>query len=306
MTWPVTAAALMVVGLMVKVPVWPLHTWLPPAHTVAPTAGSVLLAGVLLKLGTYGLVRLVVPVVPQGFSPVAPYLAGFGVVGILWGGLACLVERDLKRLVAYSSVAHMGFVAVGIASGSPQGLQGALFANVAHGLVTGLLFLVAGALKERSGGSGLAAIGPALRERRPRLGWLLAFGCVAGLGLPGLAGFWGELLAAYGAWSPAPDRPLGLMRVVAVLTVAGTALAAAYLLRVLYRIWHGDAVEVQRARGADDLDSGGLRVDATPVELLVTTPLVVATTALGVLPWLLLDVTEPAVRQVLGLGRGGV
>ncbi len=217
----VTAAALMVVGLMVKVPVWPLHTWLPPAHTVAPTAGSVLLAGVLLKLGTYGLVRLVVPVVPQGFSVVAPYLGGLGVVGILWGGLACLVERDLKRLVAYSSVAHMGFVAVGIASGSPQGLQGALFANVAHGLVTGLLFLVAGALKERSGGSGFGAIGAALRERRPRLGWLLAFGCVAGLGLPGLAGFWGEILAAYGAWSPAPDRPLGLMRVIAVLTVAG-------------------------------------------------------------------------------------
>jgi NADH-quinone oxidoreductase subunit M len=295
----VTAAALMVVGLMVKVPVWPLHTWLPPAHTVAPTAGSVLLAGVLLKLGTYGIVRLVVPVVPQGFSAVAPYLAGFGVVGILWGGLACLVERDLKRLVAYSSVAHMGFVAVGIASGSPQGLQGALFANVAHGLVTGLLFLVAGALKERSGGSGLAAIGPALRERRPRLGWLLAFGCVAGLGLPGLAGFWGEILAAYGAWSPAPDRPLGLMRVVAVLTVAGTALAAAYLLRVLYRLWHGDAVTAA-------VPADGVRVDATSVELLVTTPLVVATTALGVLPWLLLDVTEPAVRQVLGLGRGGV
>jgi NADH-quinone oxidoreductase subunit M len=302
----VTAAALMVVGLMVKVPVWPLHTWLPPAHTVAPTAGSVLLAGVLLKLGTYGIVRLVVPVVPQGFSAVAPYLAGFGVVGILWGGLACLVERDLKRLVAYSSVAHMGFVAVGIASGSPQGLQGALFANVAHGLVTGLLFLVAGALKERSGGSGLAAIGPALRERRPRLGWLLAFGCVAGLGLPGLAGFWGEILAAYGAWSPAPDRPLGLMRVIAVLTVAGTALAAAYLLRVLYRLWHGDAVTAEADGTVRPVPAGGLHVDATPVELLVTTPLVVATTALGVLPWLLLDVTEPAVRQVLGLGRGGV
>jgi NADH-quinone oxidoreductase subunit M len=290
-----TAAALMVVGLMVKVPVWPLHTWLPPAHTVAPTAGSVLLAGVLLKLGTYGLVRLVVPVVPQGFSSVAPYLAGFGVIGILWGGLACLVERDLKRLVAYSSVAHMGFVAVGVASGSPQGLQGALFANVAHGLVTGLLFLVAGALKERSGGSGLATIGAALRDRRPRLGWLLAFGCVAGLGLPGLAGFWGEILAAYGAWSPGPDRPLAVMRVIAVLTVAGTALAAAYLLRVLYRLWHGDpgsAPEPER--------------DASGRELLVTVPLVVATTALGLLPWLLLNLTAPAVRLVLGLGRGAV
>jgi NADH-quinone oxidoreductase subunit M len=302
----VTAAALMVLGLMVKVPVWPLHTWLPPAHTVAPTAGSVLLAGVLLKLGTYGLVRLVVPVVPQGFAPVSPYLAGLGVVGILWGGLACLVERDLKRLVAYSSVAHMGFVAVGIASGSPQGLQGALYANVAHGLVTGLLFLVAGALKERSGGSGLAAIGPALRERRPRLGWLLAFGCVAGLGLPGLAGFWGEILAAYGAWSPASDRPLAFMRVIAVLTVLGTVLAAAYLLRVLYRLWHGDATAVSDPPGDIAPARPDKRADASGIELLVTVPLVLATTILGLLPWLLLDLTAPAVRVLLALGRGEV
>jgi NADH-quinone oxidoreductase subunit M len=306
----VTAAALMVTGLMVKVPIWPLHTWLPPAHTVAPTAGSVLLAGVLLKLGTYGLVRLVVPVVPQGFSVVAPYLGALGVVGIVWGGLACLVERDLKRLVAYSSVAHMGFVAVGIASGSAQGLQGALYANVAHGLVTGLLFLVAGGLKERSGGSGLAAIGAALRERRPRLGWLLAFGCVAGLGLPGLAGFWGEILAAYGAWDPAPDRPLGLMRVVAVLTVIGTALAAAYLLRVLYLLWHG-AVPVDDEPPAAEADFPGrsvltVRADATTIELAVMLPLVVATVVLGLLPSLLLDLTAPAAHLLLGLGRGVV
>jgi NADH-quinone oxidoreductase subunit M len=295
----VVAAAVMVLGLMVKVPVWPLHSWLPPAHTAAPTAGSVLLAGVLLKLGTYGLVRLVVPVVPQGFSVVAPYLAGFGVIGILWGGGACLVERDLKRLVAYSSVAHMGFVAVGIASGSPQGLQGALFANVAHGLVTGLLFIVAGALKERSGGSSLTAIGPALRERRPHLGWLLAFGCIAGLGLPGLAGFWGEILAAYGAWQPSADRPLGVMRVVAVLTVMGTALAAAYLLRVLYRLWHGGIDDAAEAPPRQ-------RADASVAELVVSAPLVIATAVLGLLPWLLLDLTAPAVQLLLGLGRGVV
>ena len=140
----VVVAALLVAGLAVKVPVWPLHTWLPSAHTVAPTVGSVLLAGVLLKMGSYGMVRIVVPTVPQGFSVVAPYLGALGVVGILWGGLVCLVERDLKRLVAFSSVAHMGFVALGIASGTPQGLQGALFANVAHGVITALLFLVAG------------------------------------------------------------------------------------------------------------------------------------------------------------------
>jgi NADH-quinone oxidoreductase subunit M len=152
----VLVAVLLVVGLGIKVPLWPLHTWLPPAHTIAPTAGSVLLAAVLLKMGTYGIVRLAVPTVPEGFSAVAPYLAASGAVGILWGGLACMVERDLKRLVAYSSVAHMGFVALGLASGTATGMQAALFANVAHGLVSALLFFVVGGLKERWGSADLA------------------------------------------------------------------------------------------------------------------------------------------------------
>ena len=285
-TVQVLAAALLVGGLAVKVPVWPLHTWLAPAHTAAPTVGSVLLAGVLLKMGTYGLVRVVVPVVPQGFSAVAPYLAVLGVVGILWGGLACLVENDLKRLVAFSSVAHMGFVVLGIASGTPQGLQGALFANIAHGIITGLLFVVAGGLKDRFASARLADIGGGLRDRSPRLGGLLAFGCVAGLGLPGLAGFWGELLAVYGSW-----RDGALWKTLAVLAVVGTALAAAYLLRVLRAIWQGQ---------------GPASADATPVELAVSVPLVVLTLALGLVPWLLLRITEPTVQHLLGLGRGTV
>lgn len=296
----VVAAVLLVVGLGVKAPVWPLHTWLPPAHTIAPTVGSVLLAGVLLKMGTYGLVRVVVPVVPHGMTVVAPWLAALGVVGILWGGLACLVERDLKRLVAYSSVAHMGFVLLGIASGTPQGLQGALFANVAHGVITGLLFLVVGALKDRHHTADLAALGSGLRDRMPRLGWLLALAAVAGLGLPGLAGFWGELLAIYGAWSAAgvAGGPLaGWFGIAcAVLAALGSALAAAYLLRVLRSVWHGPRVVV--AVGA----SGDGHPDATGHELAVMAPLALLTFALGLAPWLLLDVTEAVVLDLLSEG----
>lgn len=281
------AALLLLVGLAVKVPAWPLHTWLPPAHTIAPTVGSVLLAGVLLKMGSYGMVRLVVPVVPDGLARLAPFLAAAGVVGIVWGGLACLVERDLKRLVAFSSVAHMGFVLVGIASMTPQGLQGALFANVAHGVVTSLLFFVVGGLKDRAHTTDLVGIGAGLRDRTPRLGWLLALGCVAGLGLPGLAGFWGELLAVLGAWEG--DAVLGAAgsRWTAVLAAAGTALAAAYLLRVLRVVWHGSP-----AGGAE-------HPDASRHELAVTAPLVVGTVVLGVLPWLLLSVTAPAVGALV-------
>ena len=282
------AALLLLVGLAVKVPAWPLHTWLPPAHTIAPTVGSVLLAGVLLKMGSYGMVRLVVPVVPDGLARIAPWLAAVGVVGIFWGGLACLVERDLKRLVAFSSVAHMGFVLVGIASMTPEGLQGALFANIAHGVITSLLFLVVGGLKDRAHTSDLTRLGAGLRDRSPRLGWLLALGCIAGLGLPGLAGFWGELLAVLGAWQGSDVLGDTGSRWTAVLAALGTALAAAYLLRVLFVVWHGPAADAPR------------QPDATSHEVAVTAPLAVGSVVLGVLPWLLLSVTAPAVAVMVG------
>ncbi|GAB3601023.1 NADH-quinone oxidoreductase subunit M [Angustibacter peucedani] len=304
-TVQVVAAALLVTGLAVKVPVWPLHTWLPAAHTAAPTVGSVLLAGVLLKMGSYGLVRVVVPVVPQGFSAVAPYLAVCGVVGIVWGGLVCLVERDLKRLVAFSSVAHMGFVALGISTGTAQGLQGALFANVAHGVITALLFLVAGGLKDRAGSGRLDLIGGGLRDVRPRLGALLAVACVAGLGLPGLAGFWGELLAVFGAWqAPAGSHDRAGWQALAVVAALGTALAAAYLLRVLRTVWHG--VPPEPLASEDPAAIAADPSDATAVELWVGVPLVAATLLLGLVPWLLLRLTEPGVEAIVALARGAV
>ena len=278
-------AALLLVGLGIKIPLWPLHTWLPPAHTIAPTAGSVLLAAVLLKMGTYGVVRLVIAPLPAGFGALAPAFAALGVVGILWGGLACLVENDLKRLIAYSSVAHMGFVVLGLSSGTTVGLQAALFANVAHGVVSALLFFLVGGLKERWGSADLATARAALREVSPRLGLALVVGFAASLGLPGLVGFWGEFLAMYSTWTPAPDRPLVLMRVLTVLAVTGTAVAAGYSLRVLRLIWSGD-----RTTPAHDDARGG--------EWSVLAVLVAAVLVLGVAPGLLLNTTIEDVSAI--------
>ncbi|WP_307835837.1 complex I subunit 4 family protein [Phycicoccus sonneratiae] len=283
-------AALLVVGLAVKVPVLPFHTWLPPAHTTAPTAGSVLLAAVLLKMGTYGLVRLPVATVPDGFGRLAPVLAVAGALGIVWGGLVCLVERDLKRLIAYSSVAHMGFVVLALASGSETGLQAALYANVAHGLVSALLFVLVGGLKQRWGDVDLAVRRPALRETSPRLGFALVIGLAASLGLPGLAGFWGELLAVYAAWAPAADRPRAVLVTCAVVAAVGAALAAAYALRVAGLVWAGDRPDPEARRTADTVG----------VERWVLAGLAGLVVVLGVAPMLVLSVTADAVATVGG------
>lgn len=282
-------ALLLTLGLAVKVPVFPLHTWLPPAHTIAPTAGSVLLAAVLLKMGTYGLVRLPVATVPDGFAALSPVLAVAGTVGIVWGGLVCLVERDLKRLIAYSSVAHMGFVVLALATGSETGLQAALFANIAHGVVSALLFVLVGGLKQRWGSADLAVARPALRETSPRLGFLLVLGLAASLGLPGLAGFWGELLALYAAWAPAPDRPRGVFLVCAVVAAVGAALAGAYALRVARAVWVGDRPDPEAVDTTPDtvgVEAGVLGVLATAVVLL------------GVLPGPLLGLTAAAAASI--------
>ena len=285
-------ASLLTVGLAVKVPVFPLHTWLPAAHTTAPTAGSVLLAAVLLKLGTYGLVRLPMATVPEGFARIAPVLAIAGVIGILWGGLICLVERDLKRLIAFSSVAHMGFVVLGLASGTETGLQAALIGNIAHGVIAALLFVVVGGLKHRWGSVDLTVVRPALREVSPRLGFALILGLAAGLGLPGLAGFWGEFVALLGAWNPAHHT--GILRTCVFVAAMGAALASAYSLRVARIVWVGDAVAP---------DAPDRAVDARGVELAVISTLVLAVVAIGVSPQIVLSVTADAASTLIGGGR---
>ncbi len=309
------------IGLAVKTPMWPLHSWLPDAHTAAPTVGSVLLAGVLLKMGTYGFVRILLPIAPDGMRTFAPYLAAFAVVGIIYGSLACLAlarpgaKGDLKRLIAYSSIGHMGFVLLGISTMSPTGVNGALFANIAHGLITGLLFFLVGALKDRTGTSDLDTLscpspdhrpppsgsaapdssqsGAALYGKAPHLGGLLAFGAVASLGLPGLAGFWGEMLALFGAFKPADDLSRPAYLTFMAVAAFGTLLTAAYMLIVVRRVCMGPAAGADAPRLAD----------VHGYEFAAWTPLVALTVLAGLWPAALLGLTDPAVQQLLAGGK---
>ncbi|WP_245966318.1 NADH-quinone oxidoreductase subunit M [Sphaerisporangium album] len=230
-------------GLAVKAPMWPLHTWLPAAHTEAPTVGSVLLAGVLLKMGTYGFARIAIPLLPEGAAVLAPWLGAFAVAGIVYGSLACLAQRDLKRMIAYSSVGHMGFVLLGLATLTPVGINAALFGNIAHGVITGLLFFLVGAIKERYGTADMSRLGGGLLARLPYIGSLLTFAAVASLGVPGLAGFWGEMLALLGAFHPAPTQPRPLFLTFMAVGGVGTVLTAAYFLLMLSRVTHGRPTE---------------------------------------------------------------
>lgn len=274
-------AALLVLGLAVKVPVFPLHTWLPAAHATAPTGGSVILAAILLKMGTYGLVRLPIASVPDGFARIAPLLAVLATVGIIWAGLVCLVEVDAKRLIAYSSIAHMGFVVLGLASGTVVGLQAALIGNIAHGVISALLFVVIGGLKDRWGNVRFDSPLPALREHAPRLGFVLILGLAATLGLPGLAGFWGELFGIYGAWTS--DLGPGLvLKLCAALAAVGAVLAAAYALRVARLLWVGEA---------DSPVEAVERAETLGAERLVLSVLVVAVVAIGLVPHLVWSAT---------------
>src|SRR5690625_1151293 len=188
-------------------------------------------------MGTYGFVRIAVPILPEAAVEFAPVIAVLGVVAIIYGALCCLAQTDLKRLIAFSSVGHMGFVMLGIAALNPIGINAAIFGMVAHGVITAMLFFIAGAVKERYHTRSIAEIGGGLNQAMPRMGALFTYVAIASLGLPGLAGFWGEIFALVAAWSPAQELVdagfLGLFRVLVVIGAIGTALTAGYFLSML-------------------------------------------------------------------------
>ncbi|MDM4720888.1 NADH-quinone oxidoreductase subunit M [Micromonospora sp. WMMA1363] len=278
------AFTLLAIAFAVKSPLWPLHSWLPDAHTQAPTVGSVILAGVLLKMGTYGLIRIAVGVAPEGARWAAPVLGMLAVAAILVGSLVCLAQTELKRLIAYSSVGHMGFVLLGVATLTATGLQAALIGNIAHGVITGLLFFLAGAVKDRTHTGDLADLA-GLRETAPRLAGLLGFAAIASLGLPGLAGFWGEAFAVVAAVQVGG----ALWTTLAVLAAFGGALTAAYLLRLLRRVTHG--------RPSPAVAS--LRPGVARAELAAWAPLVLLALAVGLAPTLVLGVAEAPVAALV-------
>ncbi|MEU7751437.1 NADH-quinone oxidoreductase subunit M [Micromonospora sp. NPDC049171] len=281
-----TAFTLLALAFAVKSPLWPLHSWLPDAHTQAPTVGSVMLAGVLLKMGTYGLIRVAVGVAPDGARWAAPVLGVLAVAAILVGALVCLAQGDVKRLIAYSSVGHMGFVLLGVATLTTVGIQAALIGNIAHGVITALLFFLAGAVKDRTGTGTLAELS-GLRETAPRLAGLLAFAAVASLGLPGLAGFWGEAFAVIAAVQVGGP----LWTTLGVLAAVGGALTAAYFLRLLRQVTH------HRPSAAVSRVGPGL----AGAELTAWVPLVLLALAIGLAPALVLGVAEAPVDALIGV-----
>ncbi len=290
--WVFAALAL---GFAVKVPMFPFHTWLPDAHTAAPTVGSVLLAAILLKLGTYAFVRIAIPILPEQSKNWAPAIGILAVIGIIYAALACLAQTDMKRLIAFSSVGHMGFVMLGIATLTPIGINAAIIGMVAHGVITGLLFFLAGSMSHRYHTREMARLG-GNQTLMPIMGAMLGFTAMASLGLPGLAGFWGEFMALLAAFSPAAGLSTTLFRTLMVIGAVGTVLAAGYLLWMLQKVNFGEPKDEWAGHEFHDVDI---------FEKMAWVPMIIAVIAIGIYPRLVFGATNDSVIDLVAKAFGG-
>ncbi len=289
-------------GLAVKTPTVPFHTWLPPAHTEAPTAGSVILAGILLKMGTYGFVRIAMPILPQAWRDYALVFVIVGVVSVLYGALVALAQTNLKRMIAYTSVNHMGYIilglgAAGLATGSnvqasALAVSGAVTQMVSHGLLTGALFLLAGVLYARGGTYDIGAYG-GLAKTVPVFTGLMAVAVFGSLGLPGFSGFIAEFQIFTGSLGSAP--------VPTALSVIGIVITAALLLRMFQRIFLGAG---QRSHDEAPPAPQASMKDVFSREFFAVAPLLALSVVIGILPAFLLHVIDPAARALVALVGG--
>jgi NADH-quinone oxidoreductase subunit M len=279
-TAQVAVAAPILFGLLVKVPAVPLHSWLLDVYVSSPTSTNVLLSGVLPKLGTYGLIAVAIPLLPQGVEPFLPYIAAFGVINIVYGAFVAFLQPDLKALVAYSSIGTLGFILLGAASGNAVGLNGAVFQQVSHGLYSALLFILVGVIAVRTGTRRIEDLG-GLAARMPWAGGLLALGSLAAMGLPGLAVFVSEFMSIMGVYATFPVQ--------GALAALGIILSAMYLLYMLARVIFGP---IERPAYEQIGDAG-------PVEMASVVPLAVLLVVLGVFPALLMSIQRPAVDAVI-------
>jgi len=264
----------------VKMPMWPVHTWLPDAHVEAPTAGSVILAGILLKLGGYGFLRFSLPMFPLASADFAPLIFALSVVAIIYTSLVALMQEDIKKLIAYSSVAHMGFVTMGIFAANEQGVQGAIFQMLSHGLVSGALFLCVGVVYDRMHTREIAAYG-GLVNRMPHYAVVMLIFTMANVGLPGTSGFVGEFLTLIAVFQ--------VNTWVAIFATTGVILSAGYALWLYRRVIFG-ALEKESLRSIMDL---------TGREKLLLYPLVVLVIFFGVYPMPVFDVTAASVEALV-------
>jgi len=287
--WCFAAFAL---AFAIKVPLFPLHTWLPDAHVEAPTAGSVILAGVMLKFGIYGFLRYAFPLFPYGAMVWAPALAVLSVIGIIYGALVAFAQDDVKKLVAYSSVSHLGFCMLGIVALSAIGIEGSIYAMLSHGLTTGGLFLGIGVLYERRHTRRMAEYG-GIWKQMPVFSGLFLIIVMGSAGLPALSGFVGEFLSLFGAFIAGDSFPasypqfIPAIRLLATLATTGVILGAVYLLLMFHKVFFGKL----------DVAKNGQLPDLKAHELAVFVPLAIAIALGGLLPRPLLQVMEPSVNK---------